>query len=140
MVRADFISFFPLVVMITKGIMICYVTVKVTSQNAITMGYDNDKFRVALSLLMMFCHLLRLSCFLSVDLLLQADLWAKISPVRIPVAAKTPDKAPAPIPMTYTARTSFAQPDMSQFRKPDNAEPVMSQSVVEPECHNRQSL
>ena len=53
--------------------------------------------------------------------------------VEIPVAAKTPDKAPAPIPMTTPQEQSFAQPDMSQFRKPDNAEPVMSQSVVEPE-------
>ena len=53
--------------------------------------------------------------------------------VEIPVAAKTPDNAPAPIPMTTPQEQSFAQPDMSQFRKPDNAEPVMSQSVVEPE-------
>ena len=35
--------------------------------------------------------------------------------------------------MTTPQEQSFAQPDMSQFRKPDNAEPVMSQSVVEPE-------
>ena len=52
---------------------------------------------------------------------------------KAPVAAKTPDNAPAPIPMTTPQEQSFAQPDMSQFRKPDNAEPVMSQSVVEPE-------
>ena len=105
---AGFLILFPLVVMITKGIMIYYVTVKGHFSNAITMGYDNDKFRVALSL---------------------ADDVA----VEIPVAAKTPDNAPAPIPMTTPQEQSFAQPDMSQFRKPDNAEPVMSQSVVEPE-------
>ena len=38
-----------------------------------------------------------------------------------------------PLPMTTPQEQNFAQPDMSQFRKPDNAEPVMSQSVVEPE-------
>lgn len=79
---AGFLILFPLVVMITKGIMIYYVMVKGHFSNAITMGYDNDKFRVALSLADDVCHLLRLSCFLSVDLLLQADLWAKISPLR----------------------------------------------------------
>ena len=47
---AGFLILFPLVVMITKGIMIYYVTVKGHFSNAITMGYDNDKFRVALSL------------------------------------------------------------------------------------------
>ena len=112
---AGFLILFPFVVMITKGIMIYYVTVKGHFSNAITMGYDNDKFRVALSLV------------------IAGRLMGEDFAVEIPVAAKTSDNAPAPIPMTTPQEQSFAQPDMSQFRKPDNAEPVMSQSVVEPE-------
>ena len=76
---------------------------------------------------------MRLSCLFIGGLVIAGRLMGEDFSVEIPVAAKTPDNAPAPIPMTTPQEQSFAQPDMSQFRKPDNAEPVMSQSVVEPE-------
>ncbi len=64
--------------MITKGIMIYYVTVKGHFSNAITMGYDNDKFRVALSLADDVLP------FIAAFLLFIGGLviWAKISPLR----------------------------------------------------------
>ena len=96
---AGFLILFPFVVMITKGIMIYYVTVKGHFSNAITMGYDNDKFRVALSL--------------------ADDVLPFIAAFLLFIGG-----------LVIAGRL---QPDMSQFRKPDNAEPVMSQSVVEPE-------
>ena len=130
---AGFLILFPLVVMITKGIMIYYVTVKGHFSNAITMGYDNDKFRVALSLADDVLPFIAAFLLFIGGLVIAGRLMGEDFAVEIPVAAKTPDNAPAPIPMTTPQEQSFAQPDMSQFRKPDNAEPVMSQSVVEPE-------
>lgn len=116
-----------------KGIMIYYVTVKGHFSNAITMGYDNDKFRVALSLADDVLPFIAAFLLFIGGLVIAGRLMGEDFAVEIPVAAKTPDNAPAPIPMTTPQEQSFAQPDMSQFRKPDNAEPVMSQSVVEPE-------
>ena len=114
---AGFLILFPFVVMITKGIMIYYVTVKGHFSNAITMGYDNDKFRVALSLADDVLPFIAAFLLFIGGLVIAGRLMGEDFAVEIPVAAKTPDNAP----------------DMSQFRKPDNAEPVMSQSVVESE-------
>ena len=113
--------------------MIYYVTVKGHFSNAITMGYDNDKFRVALSLADDVLPFIAAFLLFIGGLVIAGRLMGEDFAVEIPVAAKTPDNATAPIPMTTPQEQSFAQPDMSQFRKPDNAEPVMSQSVVEPE-------
>lgn len=102
---AGFLILFPLVVMITKGIMIYYVTVKGHFSNAITMGYDNDKFRVALSLADDVLPFIAAFLLFIGGLVIAGRLMGEDFAVEIPVAAKTPD----------------------------NAEPVMSQSVVEPE-------
>ena len=48
--------------------------------------------------------------------MMTAGLMGEDFAVEIPVAAKTPDNAPAPIPMTTPQEQSFAQPDMSQFK------------------------
>ena len=117
---AGFLILFPLVVMITKGIMIYYVMVKGHFSNAITMGYDNDKFRVALSLADDVLPFIAAFLLFIGGLVIAGRLMGEDFAVEIPVAAKTPDKAPAPIPMTTPQEQSFAQPDMSQ-------------SVVEPE-------
>lgn len=130
---AGFLILFPLVVMIAKGVMIYYVLIRGHFSNAITMGYDNDKFRVALSLADDVLPFIAAFLLFIGGLVLAGRLMGEDFAVEIPVAAKTPDNTPAPIPMAVPQEQSFAQPDMSQFRKPDNAEPVMSQSVVEPE-------
>ena len=119
--------------MIAKGVMIYYVLIRGHFSNAITMGYDNDKFRVALSLADDVLPFIAAFLLFIGGLVLAGRLMGEDFAVEIPVAAKTPDNTPAPIPMAVPQEQSFAQPDMSQFRKPDNAEPVMSQSVVEPE-------
>lgn len=102
---AGFLILFPFVVMITKGIMIYYVTVKGHFSNAITMGYDNDKFRVALSLADDVLPFIAAFLLFIGGLVIAGRLMGEDFAVEIPVAAKTSD----------------------------NAEPVMSQSVVEPE-------
>ncbi len=130
---AGFLILFPLVVMITKGVMIYYVLVKGHFSNAITMGYDNDKFRVALSLADDVLPFIAAFLLFIGGLVIAGRLMGEDFAVEIPVAAKAPENTPAPIPMAMPQEQSFAQPDMSQFRKPDNAEPVMSQSVTEPE-------
>ena len=86
--------------------MIYYVTVKGHFSNAITMGYDNDKFRVALSLADDVLPFIAAFLLFIGDLLLQADLWAKISPLRylLPQRRLT---MPLRYPNDYTARTEF---------------------------------
>lgn len=130
---AGFLILFPLVVMITKGIMIYYVMVKGHFSNAITRGYDNDKFRVALSLADDVLPFIAAFLLFIGGLVIAGRLMGEDFAVEIPVAAKTPDSTPAPIPMAAPQEQSFVQPDITQFRKPDNAEPVMSQGVTEPE-------
>lgn len=130
---AAFLILFPLVVMITKGIMIYYVMVKGHFSNAITRGYDNDKFRVALSLADDVLPFIAAFLLFIGGLVIAGRLMGEDFAVEIPVAAKTPDSTPAPIPMAAPQEQSFVQPDITQFRKPDNAEPVMSQGVTEPE-------
>lgn len=130
---AGFLILFPLVVMITKGIMIYYVMVKGHFSNAITRGYDNDKFRVALSLADDVLPFIAAFLLFIGGLVIAGRLMGEDFAVEIPVAAKTPDSTPAPIPMAAPQEQSFVQPDITQFRKPDNAEPVMSQGVTESE-------
>lgn len=110
-----------------------------TLSNAINYGYDNDIFIAAVSLAKDALPLISNFLLFIGGLVLASRLMGEDFAVNIPVVKKSqpqydPQAGAIPMPVQNAHNVQpaqpaqpYIQPDLDQFRKPDNAEPVMAQ-------------
>ncbi|WP_295210111.1 zinc ribbon domain-containing protein [Ruminococcus sp.] len=101
-----------------------------TLSNAINYGYDNDIFIAAVSLAKDALPLISNFLLFIGGLVLASRLMGEDFAANIPYVKKSQsqyDPQAGAIPMPVQPAQPYIQPDLDQFRKPDNAEPVMAQ-------------
>lgn len=101
-----------------------------TLSNAINYGYDNDIFIAAVSLAKDALPLISNFLLFIGGLVLASRLMGENFAANIPYVKKSQsqyDPQAGAIPMPVQNAQPYIQPDLDQFRKPDNAEPVMAQ-------------
>lgn len=104
-----------------------------TLSNAINYGYDNDIFIAAVSLAKDALPLISNFLLFIGGLVLASRLMGEDFAANIPYVKKSqpqydPQAGAIPMPVQNAQPAQpYIQPDLDQFRKPDNAEPVMAQ-------------